>query len=115
MTKGLLIAALAVMPMIASAADAPADAAAAPVDSLAPPACTQPEIPSAAAALDDTATRTRRKDSKEDFQKAYQAYGECMKAYVNTQADLSKRHITAANAAVKTLNDYNAKLNAQNN
>jgi hypothetical protein len=108
MNKIFLFASLLLLPLVVNAADAPASAE----ETVAPPSCTKPDIPSRASSYDQTVTRTKKKDTQEDFQTAYQAYSTCMKAYVDLQSELSKKHIAAANAAVKDVNDFNTQVNA---
>jgi hypothetical protein len=115
MKKFLLLAGLALVPVLANADEAPAAAGAAAVETIAPPSCSTPDIPSRNAGYDQTVTKTKKKDTQEDFQTAYQNYSTCMKAYIDLQADMSKKHIAAANAAVKAVNDFNAKVTASQN
>jgi len=97
-------------PIGAYADDAPAASAPTVQDSLAPPGCEQPALPAAEGA-DHTASRLHKSDDKAAFNAKFQAYRDCMKAYTDGQGELAKKHIAAANAAVKAVNDYIAALN----
>ncbi len=106
------IAAAVVALPVAVLAEGPAPAAAA-LETIAPPTCTTPELPSSGTP-DNTPSRIKKKTS--NFQPEFEAYQKCMKTYVDTQSELSKLHIGAANAAVAQVNAYIAEVNkAQGN
>lgn len=105
MTKLLALAAALALPF-AYAADAPAAAAPAPaapavVQPTAKPSCEQPEYPG----------RLADAGKFEKFNKKYKAYGECMKKFIDEQANLEKASMANANAAI---NDYNAFVKSVN-
>lgn len=107
--KSLLIPALLlVMPVAAFADGTPAPAA---EETIPPPNCEKPAIPTAADALDSEASRLDTKNDPAKFQKNFDAWRACMKAYVDAQSAASHKHIAAANAAVKEVNDFIAQVN----
>ena len=82
-----------------------ADDAAAMQDSLAPPACKKPVLPSA----------VRKADDSSDFDAKYEAWDDCVKAYLATQNALAQKHIDAANAAVADANAFRDRVNESRN
>ena len=95
-------------PLSALAEDA-ASAAADPT--LAPHSCVKPDLPTPTSSSDSDASRLKRKSSSSDFPAKFEVYRTCMKAYVDTQGELSKKHIAAANGAVNELNAFVAQVN----
>jgi len=91
-----IVFALALAPLAALADDA-----AAPADSLAPATCKRPPV----------ITKMRKADDDSDFQERSEAYKKCVNDYVAVQADLSKRHQDAANAAIADFNAFAKEVN----
>ncbi len=71
------------------------------VDSYAAPACKKPVM----------ITNLRKADDTSEFNEKFNAYQECIKAYVDNQNKLANAHVTAANAAVEDANNFVKEIN----
>jgi hypothetical protein len=99
--KSIAFAALLFLaPMTATLAD---DAAAPAATSEVPASntCKKPLLPS----------KLRKADDTSDFQEKVDTYHACIKTYADLQGELAKKHVAAANAAIKELNDFVSEVN----